>query len=550
MVSQSVKYDKLKALLNSDTLEFAMECHSGLSAVIAEEAFFKCLWASGLSMSAMTGCRDRNELDTSEVCKIVEWMSDHTNIPILVDGDTGGADFNSARIFAHKLVKAGAAGVCLEDKLYPKHNSFLNNDASDLADPEVHAGKIKAMKDAEPTLVVVARLEEFISGAGLEEAYRRALIYQDAGADAILVHSKKKDSHEIDEFMELWNKDKNQGNPRVPIVIVPTKYYTTPTDHFRDIGVSLVIWANHQMRASIKAMQTVCGKLHRTETLTSVEYDIATVSEIFNLQRDSEMEELEKKYLPSYQGTSLILSAVPSRVNPWIPKVLDVIDGKTVLERQVDSFKSQGVTCLGVVGGYHYDKLEEFLDTSPSLMSHVRLLDNADWVNTTEVVSLDKGLNTVDTTLPLFISYGDIVFRNQVLTRMNQSDADIVIAVDPEFNPENYNEFIYGDTPYVKYLPNNKFKVTGVDLKSHDSKGTPSCGSSVGLFKINTQAGLEALKDATRYISQFSDARFISVLAELLANYRVSIEGVYVNSYEWVDINTSEDVRKAGVVSD
>lgn len=159
------KSKMLKQMLYSPNLEFAMECHSGLSAVIAEEAGFKCLWASGLSMSAMTGCRDRNELDISEVCKIVEWMADHTTVPILVDGDTGGVDPNSARIMVSKLTKAGAAGVCIEDKLYPKHNSFLDNSSSDLADPALHSTKIREMKAENPDFVVVARLESFIASA-------------------------------------------------------------------------------------------------------------------------------------------------------------------------------------------------------------------------------------------------------------------------------------------------------------------------------------------------------------------------------------------------
>ena len=129
-------------------------------------------------------------------------------------------------------------------------------------------------------------------GWPLSEALKRAEAYRKAGADAVLIHSKRSDSTEIDMFMREW------GN-RLPVVIVPTKYHQVPTTHFQSLGVSLVIWANHNLRASINAMQKVCGQIYQERSLSNVEKGIASVNEIFRLQNVNELENAETKYLPN-----------------------------------------------------------------------------------------------------------------------------------------------------------------------------------------------------------------------------------------------------------
>src|SRR6266540_4189003 len=239
------KTQQFKRLLQSRRLEFLMEAHNALSARIAEEAGFKGIWGSGLSISAALGVRDNNEASWTQVLEVLEFMSDITKIPILLDGDTGYGNFNNLRRLVSKLEQRDIAGVCIEDKLFPKTNSFIG-DAQPLADMDEFCGKIKAAKDAQKDddFVVVARLEGFIAGHGLKDVLTRAEAYHAAGADALLVHSKKSNPSDIDAFMAEWDN-------RLPIVIVPTKYYSTPTEHFRELGISLAIWANHNVRASI-----------------------------------------------------------------------------------------------------------------------------------------------------------------------------------------------------------------------------------------------------------------------------------------------------------
>src|SRR5690554_6304660 len=112
----------LRKLLNSPALEFIMEAHNGLSAKIVEETGFKGIWASGLSISAALGVRDNNEASWTQVLEVLEFMSDCTSIPILLDGDTGYGNFNNVRRLVKKLEQREIAGVCLEDKLFPKSN--------------------------------------------------------------------------------------------------------------------------------------------------------------------------------------------------------------------------------------------------------------------------------------------------------------------------------------------------------------------------------------------------------------------------------------------
>ena len=287
------KTTQLKGLLNSDVVEYLMEAHDGISARIVEEAGFKGVWGSGLCVSAAMGVRDNNEASWTQVLDVMEFMSDSTGIPILLDADTGYGNFNNVRRLVRKLEQRGVAAMCIEDKLFPKTNSFIKGEQQPLASIDEFCGKIKAAKDTQhdADFCVVARVEALIAGQGLAEALRRAAAYSRAGADAILIHSKKSSPDEILAFMAEW-----RGN--LPVVIVPTSYYSTPSQVFSEAGVSVVIWANHLMRASITAMQQAAALIYRERTLAGVENGIASVKEIFRLQNAEELAEAELRYLP------------------------------------------------------------------------------------------------------------------------------------------------------------------------------------------------------------------------------------------------------------
>ena len=288
------KTTQLKQLLLSPQLEFLMEAHNGLSAKIVEEAGFSGIWGSGLSISAASGVRDNNEMSWTQVLDTVEFMSDATTIPILLDADTGFGNFNNVRRLVRKLEQIDVAGMCIEDKLFPKTNSFIDGENQPLADPQEFAGKIKAAKDTQrdADFCVVARVEALIAGWSMSEALQRASIYYEAGADAILIHSKTSTPDQILDFKSEWQD-------QCPVVIVPTMYHSTPTSVFREAGFSVAIWANHLLRTAITSMQQAAAKIHAEQSISEIEHQIVSVKEVFRLQDAAELQSAEKKYFPT-----------------------------------------------------------------------------------------------------------------------------------------------------------------------------------------------------------------------------------------------------------
>ena len=304
-------------------LDFPMEAHNGLSAKIVQEAGFNAKGQRPLAF-AQLGVRDTNEASWTQVVEVCDFMSECTDIPILLDGDTGFGNFNNARRLIGKLERSDIGGVCFEDKLFPKTNSFIDGEQQPLADIEEFCGKIMACKDTQkdPDFMIVARLEAFITGYGLEEAYKRADAYHRAGADAILCHSKKKDDSDIREFMEAWGD-------RLPVVIVPTKYPDVHCDVFRDYGVGAVIWANHNMRASVAAMQKVTKDIYENQTRRT--WSTQAISRRWrrcSTPTDGELKEAENKYENPVEIEKAWMAAAPEargarqpaqpRPRPWL----------------------------------------------------------------------------------------------------------------------------------------------------------------------------------------------------------------------------------------
>lgn len=183
-------------------------------------------------------------------------------------------------------------GICIVDKLFPKTNSFLRGESQPLAEVEEFCGKIRAGADCrrDGDFVLVARTEALVAGRGVSEALRRAEAYRAAGADAIVVQSRQRCPHDVLAFLREWAN-------RLPVVLIPTAYYVTPTAVFRHHEVSAVIWANHMLRASIVGMRQVAERIHREEAVTGVEDAIAPLAEVFRLQGDDELREAERRYL-------------------------------------------------------------------------------------------------------------------------------------------------------------------------------------------------------------------------------------------------------------
>ncbi|NUF85057.1 isocitrate lyase/phosphoenolpyruvate mutase family protein [Acinetobacter seifertii] len=281
-----------KDILFSGKLTQVMEAHNGLSAKIAARAGFEAIWASGLSIASQMGGRDCNEASWSQVIDVCRLIINAVDIPVFVDGDSGFGNFNNARIFAKSLDQIGAAGLVLEDKQFPKMNSFIGEKQL-LANPDEFCGKIRAIKDLNLSsdFVLIARTEALVSGYSISEALERANLYVNAGADAIFIHSKMKTPDEILEFARLWNH-------RCPLVVAPTTYPSVSPADLEAAGVSLYLCANHNVRAAAKAMHETCVEILKNGGISSVEKQLVSLDELFDVLNYAELVEAERKYLP------------------------------------------------------------------------------------------------------------------------------------------------------------------------------------------------------------------------------------------------------------
>lgn len=527
---------KLRQMLHSAELEFLMEAHNGLSARIVREAGFKGIWASGLSISAQYGVRDNNEASWTQVVDMLEFMADASDLPILLDGDTGYGNFNNMRRLVRKLEQRGIAGVCIEDKQFPKTNSFLNAERQPLADIEEFVGKIAAGKDTQqdPSFCIVARVEALIAGWGMDEALRRAEAYRLAGADAILIHSKLSKPDEIVTFAKEWAR-------RSPLVIVPTRYYSTPTDIFRQAGISTVIWANHLLRSAASAMQSVAKEIFDSQTLVNVEDRIATVNEIFRLQDADEYSAAERIYLASAGAprAAVVLAASRGRGLEAItidrPKVMLPIAGKPLLRWLVDGFKKEDINDITVVGGYRADAIDN---------AGVKLVVNERYAETGELTSLACALGSLD--CAAVIAYGDLLFRSYVLRNLVESKADFAVVVDSLMTGNSNHtvrDFAYcsrGDDRGLFGSPVLLESVTG----DADAERIAQ-GRWIGMLNVS-HTGLAKLKTVLAGLR--TEAGFDSLDMPALLNALIAagaaIEVLYVHGH-WQGVNDFDDLRRA-----
>lgn len=523
----------LRRLIESPDLSFLMEAHNGLSARIVEEAGFEAIWASGLSISAALGVRDSNEASWTQVLEVLEFMSDATRIPILVDGDTGYGNFNNMRRLVRKLEQRRIGGVCIEDKLFPKANSFIDGTKQPLATMDEFRGKIKAGKDAQQhdDFVIVARIEALIAGWGMDEALRRAEAYHHAGADAILIHSAKRTPEEILRFKQEWGD-------RSPVVIVPTKYYATPTDVFRDYHFSAVIWANHLMRSCITAMQRTAQEIFEDQTLINVEDRVAPLAEVFRLQGAPELAEAERRYLPAgaAQTRAIILAASRGselgEMTEERPKCMVPVGGEPILSQIVHSYRAAGVQNITVVRGYRKDAVD---------LDGLRYVDNDDAPTTGSAYSLYLARAALQG--ECLVSYGDVLFKKYLPQELMEIDAVFVIAVDANWKESrNRNaDFVTCTESSVRkafYQPARLLRAAS------NLTGPEIHGLWMGFLKCSA-AGSQHLQrllegQAATNLEELKSKSMVALLNDLVADGH-EIRVLY-SSGHWLDIDSVEDV--------
>ena len=531
------KTTQLKKLLMDKQVSVMMEAHNGLTAKLVEEAGFSSIWGSGLSISAALGVRDNNEASWTQVLEVLEFMSDATAIPILLDGDTGYGNFNNLQRLVQKLEQRNIAGVCIEDKLFPKTNSFIGGEQQPLAPIEEFSMKIRAGKDiqTDPDFVIVARTEAFIAGWGLEEALRRANAYADAGADAVLIHSKAKGPEEIFAFLEHWKRE-------TPVIVVPTMYPGVTLLELQERGVSLAIWANQTCRTVVTAVQQNLKTLRESGTLLSLEDKIVPVKELFRLQGMAELKEKEKLYLPATGETTsvVILGATQGKgfgkMTENRPKTMIPIGGKPILAKLVASFNDCGLKQIATVRGYKKEAVT---------LPNIKYFDNDKFESTEEAASLYAAKSFINGNL--VFSFGDILFEKFILLNLLDSQEDFTLVVDSSWakHPEKHSrttDLVIADREHTREYREDNIYVKSI---GNDIDKAKVHGEWIGLAMFSARGAgiLVETLDELAAAGRLDTMPMVGVFAELMKKgHKIKVE--YVHGH-WLDIDNLDDVSDA-----
>ena len=279
----------LREKLNSKSIIQVGGAFDAMSAKLVEISEFDAVWAGSFAISATHALPDASILTMTEFLHATQNMADSCNIPVIADCDTGFGGPSNVSHLVKKYEKAGIAGICIEDKTFPKENSLLKNGNNILIGEKEFVAKIIAAREAkkDKDFLIIARTEALIAEQGFEEAKKRAKAYEKAGADAILIHSKKNSPEEVFEFADSWGG-------RVPLAVVPTTYPNVGLEELIDHKIKMVIYANQTLRASYTSMKSILQIIKNNE-LKNNNDKISSMEDIFQLQHSYKIKEEEEE---------------------------------------------------------------------------------------------------------------------------------------------------------------------------------------------------------------------------------------------------------------
>ncbi len=280
---------KLKEILEKKSILKVGGAFDALSAKLVEVTGYDAIWAGSFAISATHALPDASILTMTDFLKSAENMVDACNIPVIADCDTGFGGPPNVSHAVKKYEKAGIAGISIEDKTFPKQNSLLENSKQDLLPEKDFVAKIIAAKESkkDQNFMIIARTEALIAENGMNEAIRRADAYESAGADAILIHSKKNTPNEIFEFSNKWKG-------KIPLVVVPTSYPSVKVNELISHKIKMVIYANQSLRAAHNIMLKVLQETLEKDSLEKVNTELSSMNDIFKLQEMYKINDQEK----------------------------------------------------------------------------------------------------------------------------------------------------------------------------------------------------------------------------------------------------------------
>jgi phosphoenolpyruvate phosphomutase len=543
----STAAQKLRQRLKQPGPVIAIGGHSPLSAVLVEESGADVVWASGFEISAAHAMPDANILTMAEQLDVAKRMARRINIPVIADCDNGFGNAINVIRTVQDYEADGIAGICFEDNIFPKRCSFYAGVKRELVSAEEHAGKIRAALDSRRTkdFVIIARTEAYIAGWGLEEATRRAHIYADAGADMILVHSKQKDFAELKSFAEGWDRP-------TPLVTVPTIYSHVSADELHEAGFKLVIFANHGLRTSLRAMRETFQIMMKARRCDSVEDRICKLTEVYDVIGVPKMRSDEKIYMPAGGDPvqCVILAAGDSahlgELTADKPKAMLEVRGKTILQHQVAALNTCGIKDIAVVRGYQKD----------ALTCHgVTFYDNDEWASEGELLSLLKAKAQLKGRT--VILYGDIIFDAGILQKLLKSEGDVAIAVDRAINDTAHDgpgkpDLVHTQSSQAeshRFVPGAEDAVLGIGQQLDQSNGEFAgllSLSPAGLeqFLAAYQAAAEADSGGTFHEAESLKGAALTDMLQDLIQRGTAVHAVSIYK-GWSEVDTFEDYRRA-----
>lgn len=513
--------------------------HDGLGAQLIEKHGFDGAWASGLEISASHGVPDANILTMTQYLERAQEMNNASGLPVICDVDTGYGNSSNVHYMVQQYEAAGMAGVVIEDKLFPKVNSFMPG-RQELASIPEFCGKLSAARDARTSgdMLIVARVEALIAGWGLDEALKRAEAYREAGADAILIHSKSKEPDEIRAFLKSWKK-------RAPIVLVPTTYPAMTYEEMGETGVNMIIYANQCLRASIDAMHTVLEIMQREKSTVSIEDKIATVKEIFELQGMMAMKEHEKKYLRTGKTVRVVIPAagIPGHEGKMAqmlkdrPAAMLDIEGKPLIQRIIENVNLAGMQDVTVVTGYKGEQVELVTGTKKQLK---------DFEKTGLLHSIEEAASAFQGSV--LIHYGDVIVSHENVRSFIDCEDPIVVMVSPLQRTERYKGKKFDlvslgrpsaeRTRTLERHPRNTLVAIATDLDPQKADG-----EFVGLLLLNLK-GIEIWKKgiASLSVAERETMSLCAFLQHLLKS------GASISTFEartgWAEVHSYEDYEQ------
>tara|TARA_B100000029_G_scaffold453091_1_gene478663 strand:+ start:263 stop:1168 length:906 start_codon:yes stop_codon:yes gene_type:complete len=281
----------LRKLLQTKDLVSVGGAFDAMSAKLVETANFDAVWAGSFAISATHALPDASIMTMTEFLNVAENMVESCKIPVIADCDTGFGGPTNVAHMVKKYENAGISAISIEDKVFPKQNSLLDDAKHELLSEKDFVSKIIAAHDARKNenFLIIARTEALIAEQGLDEALKRARAYENAGADAILIHSKKSSPGEIIQFANSWD-----GN--IPLVVVPTSYGSITKQELIKNKIKMVIYANQTLRAAHASMQKTLQEIKEQNNLDGITQDLSSMNDIFDLQETYDIKTKEEKY--------------------------------------------------------------------------------------------------------------------------------------------------------------------------------------------------------------------------------------------------------------